>query len=619
MRESEEAGKRSTIDLQELNRWLRAQNGRPYPAYRDLGALTVVVSDHVGGEDGTMEISFPYLQGDPFAAPSIVRVVLSPARAGLPEWAVSSASRAVAAATFLCRRAALACDRYSSRSGSGRSGLIAIDRPGQQVLRRTSLQVNWEGGVDLRLRVGLPGRGRRIAGDAAAELLCKSVMAIAAEVAFRPGSGEADGMAGRLRLAVETNEDAEALRAQLGEQGLVAFLADGSRLARASGVDDSPLEGEGSVPLRSPQSLRRTLVTPNAGEIVGMGIPEGVTLVVGGGFHGKSTLLAAIGDGVHNHVPGDGREQVVTRADAVRVRAEDGRPVAAVDISPFIRDLPGGVGTSSFSTANASGSTSQAAATVEAIESGSRLLLIDEDTAATNFMVRDQRMQRLVSPDREPIIPFVARVRQLYCELGVSTLLVVGGTGDYFGEADRVIGMDAFRAADLSDQARAIVAEASGGGGGQGDSGNFEAGKGHSWGELPPLGDPRVSRRCPKLLVSGAAGRHGDRSPKLRVRDRARLEIGGQEIDLSGVPQVIDASQTRGIGEALGWLQRREFVDGRTPVGELLDRVEQLLEESGPDGLAGAGLRADLAEFRRQDLAAALNRLRTLAMSEETV
>ena len=180
-------------------------------------------------------------------------------------------------------------------------------------------------------------------------------------------------------------------------------------LPRRSGVDDRPLEGGGVVPFRSPESLRVVLQAPNAGSVPGMGVPVGVTLVVGGGFHGKSTLLRALEAGVYNHRPGDGRERVVSDPDTVKVRAEDGRAVAGVDISAFIDGLPLGQDTHHFTTPNASGSTSQAATIVEALESGAHALLVDEDTSATNFMLRDRRMQSLVPKDAEPITPFQPR------------------------------------------------------------------------------------------------------------------------------------------------------------------------------------------------------------------
>ena len=254
------------------------------------------------------------------------------------------------------------------------------------------------------------------------------------------------------------NEDADALRAMLAERGLIAFVADGSILPRSSGVDDRPMRGESVIRFSSPESLRVSFPLPNAGTVTGMGVPAGVTLIVGGGYHGKSTLLRAIERGVYNHLPGDGRELVISAADLVKIRAEDGRAVSGVDISGFIGDLPPGMSTRRFSSANASGSTSQAAAIVEAMESGASGLLIDEDTAATNFLIRDARMQILVPKEKEPITPFIDRVRAMYEQYGVSTVLVAGGSGDYLDVADTVIAMETFRPHDVTSRASAVAA-----------------------------------------------------------------------------------------------------------------------------------------------------------------
>src|SRR5690606_11754769 len=254
----------------------------------------------------------------------------------------------------------------------------------------------------------------------------------------------------------DTVEDSAALRAALPGLGLVAFVADGSVLPRASGVSDRPMDGA-AVPFASPEELRTTVSLPHAGEVSGMGVPEGVTLIVGGGFHGKSTLLHALERGVYDHIPGDGRELVVTRADAVKIRAEEGRRVVRTDVSAFVRNLPTGADTSDFTTDNASGSTSQAANIAEALEAGTSVLLVDEDTTATNLMVRDERMQRLVHGDREPLIPSVDLVRPLHRLHGVSTVLVMGASGDYFDVADHVVMLDAYRARDVTGQARALA------------------------------------------------------------------------------------------------------------------------------------------------------------------
>ncbi len=238
--------------------------------------------------------------------------------------------------------------------------------------------------------------------------------------------------------------------------GLVAFIANGAILPRESGVSEKPLT-QGALPFLAPPSLEIEVELPNQGKIKGLGIKKGITLITGGGFHGKSTLLKALERGIYNHIPGDGREGVVTLESAVKIRAEDGRFIASTDISPFISNLPFNLDTQKFSTPNASGSTSQAANIIEALESKSKLLLLDEDTCATNFMIRDKRMQTLIHKEDEPITPFIDRVKELYTSFGVSTILVLGGCGDYLEVADTVIMMKNYKPLDVTLPAKKII------------------------------------------------------------------------------------------------------------------------------------------------------------------
>ncbi|HEY8531514.1 MAG TPA: ABC-ATPase domain-containing protein, partial [Limnochorda sp.] len=394
----------------DLRRELARIDGRSYPAYKeiagqyDFGRFTLII-DHV--------------QGDPFASPSRMRIRRPCAVMGLPEWATSSPARRVATGDWIARRVAgyLAEFYRPSRRGSGKSGLIAIDAPGQEILARTAVLVTPEM-VEVRFVAGLPAAGRRILGLEAIQLLCEQIPTMVERTLTvgrveLVGRGPREGQLWSLESHIQTVENQQALRAALAERGLVAFVADGSILPRESGVSDRPFRGPRVVPFRAPDSLAVTLETPHAGPIRGLGIPRGVTLIVGGGYHGKSTLLRALSLGVYDHIQGDGRERVVTDPTAVKIRAEDGRRVEQVDISPFITNLPFQIDTRRFSTETASGSTSQAANIMESLELGAKVLLIDEDTSATNFMIRDRRMQALISKDREPITPFIDRVRSL--------------------------------------------------------------------------------------------------------------------------------------------------------------------------------------------------------------
>ncbi|HET7321913.1 MAG TPA: ABC-ATPase domain-containing protein, partial [Longimicrobiaceae bacterium] len=380
---------------------------------------------------------------------------------------------------------------------------------------------------------------------------------------------------------------------QLAKRGLVAFVADGALLPRRSGVDDRPLDAELTVPFRAPESLRVTLPTPHAGEVAGLGVPEGVTLLVGGGFHGKSTLLRAIERGVYDHVPGDGRERVVAVGSAVKVRAEDGRKITGTDISDFITNLPGGKETRHFHTENASGSTSQAAAIAEALEVGATCLLLDEDTSATNFLIRDARVQALIHKEAEPITPFIDRVGALRREMGVSTVLVVGGAGDYFDVADTVIAMRDYLPRDATDEAREVTKEYP-------SRRVAETAPWHPLAERVPLPDS----------IRPGRGRH---EVEVKTHDPERVRFGEGEIELSAVEQLVEAAQTRAVARALAW-GRGRCVDGQRTVREALECVMAGLAEEGLDAIDERVV-GDYAAFRIFELNAALSRLRTLEVA----
>ncbi len=524
------------------------------------------------------------VQGDPFATPSQVRVQLPQSVAGFPGDLYRTRSREIALRDYLTRQFDHAARGISSRRGTGNSGLIAITHVGQSVLERTSAFVTDEL-VEVRFVVGLPARGRSIAGRQAAEMLCDGIPDIVDQaLKYR----QLDATA--IEHHVQTVEDADWLRQNLVERGLVAFIPDGAILPRRSGVDDQPLSAE-AVAFQSPETLRVEFTCPNRGLITGMGIPVGVTLIVGGGYHGKSTLLRAIELGVYNHIPNDGRELVVTNPAAVKIRAEDGRSIASVDISPFINQLPQGRSTSQFSTTNASGSTSQAANIMEALEAGARLLLVDEDTAATNFMIRDRRMQQLIAKDKEPITPFIDKVRQLYTDYAVSTILVMGGSGDYFDVADTVIAMENFQPHDVTEKAKAIALA--------------------NRTERLPEGGKRFGEITPRIpLAESIDPSRGHTEVKLKVRDVDEVVFGTEEIDLGAVEQIVERGQLRAIAEAIVYA-KRQYINDRYTLPEILNRVMADIESQGLDVLTYMP-EGDLVLFRRFELAAVLNRLRTL-------
>ncbi|WP_327083434.1 ABC-ATPase domain-containing protein [Streptoalloteichus hindustanus] len=512
------------------------------------------------------------VQADPYAPPSRLAVVVPAEVAELPEDLWRTPVRARALAGYLVRQVGRLLPEHGFR----------LDVGGQEVLDRSSCRVE-DGRVVLRLGMDLPGRGRVIDGRAAERMLCRELPAAVAE-----GLRWAALDQGEARAFVDSVEDTDALRRALPELGLVAFVADGAVLPRRSGVDDRPLPG-GGVPFASPESLRVEVELPHRGRVTGMGVPEGVSLVVGGGFHGKSTLLRALEKGVYDHVPGDGRELVVSLPDTVKIRAEDGRRVTRVDVSPFVAHLPTGADTTDFSTDNASGSTSQAASIVEAVEAGARVLLVDEDTAATNLMIRDARMQALVAKDREPLTPFVDLVRPLHRQHGVSTVLVVGGSGDYLDVADRVVMMDAYRPVEVTERAREVAATPTG-----------------RHVESAGFGSPRRRVPDPDSVEAESGGR-----VRVRARGRDALTLGETDVDLRAVEQVVDPSQVTGIGLAILRCVRAGHLDGTATLAEVLDRLDADLGADGVSVLAERTL-DDFVVPRRHEVAAALNRLRTL-------
>jgi predicted ABC-class ATPase len=561
--------------MQRLRSILDRIDRKGYGAYKDLQ----------GTHDlGTFSLSIDRVQRDPFAPPSLIRVRTK--ENPFDHHLFENPVRRVAFEDFLTRAVDAAIRNVvRGNRGSGGSGRVEVQRPSQVVLPRTSMVVSTQH-VEARMAVGLPARGRTVDARAARTVLLDELPEVVRR-ALVPGGVSVD----RARHHVETVEDADHLRLRLLDLGLVAFVADGSVLPRESGASDRPLR-EGAVPFEGPEELRVSVELPNRGEVEGMGIPEGVTLVAGGGFHGKSTLLSALAWGVYDHVAGDGRELVVTRSDAVKIRAEDGRSVAGVDISAMIGELPGGRDTEDFSTPNASGSTSQAANIAEALEMGTSLLLVDEDTSATNFMIRDERMRALVR--KEPISPFIDLVRPLHRTLGVSTVVVVGGVGDYLDVADRVLLMEDYEPLDVTPRARELVRE---------------------FPPRAPIGDGEMRPPRGRRVRASSIDLRRGRRETARGRGPHTIELGRERVDLSYLEQLAEAGQTETIARLIG-----EFAaagQGRS----VKDVVEEALDSIAEKGLDSLGSYrrhpGELSLPRAQEVAASINRIRSLEARPE--
>ena len=578
---------------EDLRARLRAIDHRGYPAYKDLKGQY---------DFGDYVLSIDHVQGDPFAAPSRLSVHVNGRRAGFPAEYYDSREKRITLQDHLTRLFGAQLARGSKKAGgSGKSGLLAASRCGQEVLERTACRVE-AGNVVLRFEAGFPARGRTIDARELEKMLFDILPGcVLSSLYYRRISQE------KLRAAIELCEDQQYIRETLPELGLCAFIADGSILPRESGVSDRPMEG--AVPFRSPESLRVTLTLPHRGQVSGMGIPKGITLFVGGGYHGKSTVLQALQNAVYNHIGGDGRELVIADASAWKLRSEDGRSICGTDISPFIRQLPGRKDTRHFSTEDASGSTSQAANLMESIEAGSRLLLIDEDTSATNFMIRDRLMQQVVAPAEEPIIPFIERVRSLYEDFGISSVIVAGSSGSYFHVADQIIQMKEYVPYDITERAKKAAA----------DFPVFS---------IPQGRFPEYSKkRCPR---PNAALKKDDRL-KLKAQGTSELSLNYDMVELRYLEQLRDSEQTMALAYLLKYMEL-SLMDGRRSMTELADLIEKQLDERGLESLfassgaassaraaaareaAGGSLdvRSALARPRRQEILACVNRYRKL-------
>lgn len=562
---------KSSKDLQQL---LNQLDGKSYGAYKEVKGIY---------QFNRFILALDHIQGDPYAAPSRARILMKTSEAGYTKELVDTKDKQVATSDFIIQNFEENIKQlYTGVKGSGKSGLIYISHCGQEMLQRSAAIIN-ETQLEVRIEIGLPAAGRRILGKAASHLLVEVLPKIVEQaLLYRNIDGKA------LEAQVALMVDQQELRKLLTKHNLVAFVENGAILPRESGVSDKPLLRQ-SIPFQSPEHFEVELELPNRGKIKGMGIPKGITLIVGGGYHGKSTLLNALEKGVYNHILGDGREFVITSEDAVKIRAEDGRFAKKVNISSFINHLPNGKDTVAFSTDNASGSTSQATNVIEALEVGSKLLLIDEDTSATNFMIRDYRMQQLVAKEKEPITPFVQKVKQLYKEKDVSTILVVGGSGEYFDVADHVIMMDEYRPIDVTTRAKDIAKR----------EGMYGTEEETNFGEITP--------RIP--LVKG-----WDREAKVKTRSISLISYGKIDIDLSGLEQLVSEEQTQCIGMMLQFASEHLFKEDRT-IEQVAEALYTIIKEKGLEVISPyKGHPGNIALPRKYEFCGALNRYRELTI-----
>lgn len=561
---------------QELINKITSLNGKGYKSYKTLQGKSFCF--------GLFELTFEHVQGDPFAAPSRLSIKIELQSAGFAKTHYDTPLRKLALEDHLLREVNRRIQKCQGKiKGSGRSGEIAVQVPGQKIIRRSGLQIKNDDLI-LTLFAGLPGDGRSVLAKECTKLFTETLPPVWEENLLAKSLDN-----NKVQQALETLEDYSALSKLLNQNQWASFVSDGSLLPRASGISDLPLK-KGGVLFNAPEELCAEVQLPHAGKIRGMPIPLGITLIVGGGFHGKSTLLKAIQDAVYPHVTGDGRERIATQPTAVKIRAEDGRSVQPINVSGFMDNLPLIESTENFSTVSASGSTSQAVNILEAIESGSSLLLMDEDTCATNFMIRDARMQALIASDQEPITPLVDRIGELHKDFGVSTLLVMGGSGDYFDSADQVIVMDSFQPKLVTAKAKQIVQENPG-------SRKTEADKAL----------PKIQMRNRNLSTLDFS--RGKKPCVIQTQGLISLILGRTEIDVRYVEHLVEPGQL----ELCGWvLKQLKDMQETEPTVSNFGAIKQILNtiENGELESITPYNNGLLALPRFQDVMAVLHRLR---------
>jgi len=562
-------------NYKELEKILFSMDGKSYSAYKSLKGeykfpKYVLAIDHV--------------QSDPYAPPSRMRIIMDRKISGIPYELTDTKEKNIAVSDFLTRNFYKEIQKNGNdSSGTGGSGRIFIDRCGQEILERTSVLIK-EDKIEVRFEMGMPARGRRIMGKAAQKIIFEQLPKIV-EKSILYDNLNKESLKEQIVLVL----DQEYIRKILKENKLVAFVANDSILPRENGISDKPMKN--AVKFKSPEKFEITLNLPSGKKVSGMGIPKGITLIVGGGYHGKSTLLAALERGIYNHIAQDGREFIISETDAVKIRAEDGRNVEKVNISGFINNLPGNKDTIAFSTENASGSTSQAANVAEALEYGTSLLLIDEDTSATNFMIRDGRMQKLVAKEKEPITPFIDRVKELYDNFGVSTILIVGGSGDYFDVANHVIMMDEYVPKDVTEKAKEIA---------KSDENKREFSPNDKF--------QGITQRIPLKKSFSQSGK----LDKTKAKGKYSILYGKELIDISGLEQLVDDSQTNCIAVMIDYFKNK-VLDEKLTLSQAANRIYEKIQKDGLDSISSyTGHPGNLSLPRKQEFCAAMNRYRKL-------
>ncbi len=520
--------------------------------------------------------------------PALFLVRVPQAIAGFPSHLYNTPVRRTGLEDYLTRRIADQIDvitQYDEQGLSRRHLLIAV--PGQKILPRTSLLLTEEY-VEARIYVMLPQRDGRIDGERVKEIFFDELASVVNSALIYCNLNEAE-----LTEFVDIMEDADQVRQILPTRGLVSFVGEGSMLARLGNTDYPDYDDV--QPLTVAEELLVEVDVPNAGPVKGLGIPSGITLILGDAYSGRIQLMRAIAAGIYNHIPGDGRELAITMPDAVHIASEPGRSVQKVDVHPFVRELVAEGATEEYTSAEADPCSAQAAATVEALEIGARALLYDESNSSPAFLTRDSRLTALMPDAGRRVMPLATRVRQLVDELGVS--VVVGGSSsvaEFIPVADTILRIDGYKVYDVTQEAKAM------------DLDQFQL-------ESDDVNLTALVEKNRWVVPSSIDASSGPLDQVIEAESIDLLQFGRSMINLQDVTQLADKHQTATIGLILCYAKLRYMDEGR-PIREIMDLIDRDLGTEGLECLS-RDLRGDLARPRRYEIAAALNRLDSLRIS----
>jgi predicted ABC-class ATPase len=204
-------------------------------------------------------------------------------------------------------------------------------------------------------------------------------------------------------------------------------------------------------------------------------------------------------------------------------------------------------------------------------------------------MIRDSRMQKLIRSEKEPITPFIDRMEELFSGYGISTILVMGGSGDYFQCADCIIAMDVYLPRLVTKKAKKIFDEF------PNDRTN------ESSGAFPKV----LSRKFDAKLLTFARGK---KESAIDARGLDYLDLGTNRIDTRYLEQLSEVGQL----EACGWILKKlkeELINGAKSNSVGCDFVFEQIYESGFDCLTPFN-NGRLSLPRLQEVLAVFNRLR---------